>query len=157
MILFFSLCVDQSQPPRNRKDIIEFSHVGSDSKYIPPLLLSTNKIDIQLRPDQVAELKDMQLHSMPMTKELYTQSRYDIIITDTLTYNNVLHFIQNNEQYYTNELHENGEGRFIIIVENGRIHNLYHNLVNSFFSDLKKYLTFKSCDSKAAEAVANYR
>jgi hypothetical protein len=155
-MLIFINC-NKTQYDTNK--LIEFVHIGIVNHPIPPLYISTEKIDIHLNKRQIAELQKIIGKNVKITTEKvqqYIKVKYNLIVTDKKTFRAVSEFIYSNKDFYTNSDHQNNDPN----VESYNVHingvnfSIYYKLKEKYFDNMKVYLSRKECDTNVIKAFS---
>jgi hypothetical protein len=139
------------------KEYIVFFHTGSIIKYIHPVYISKIPLTINLQKYELDEIESARQQSIPLTKDLYIKFHYNLIVTDSITYSETLHFIQNHKEFYTGAVNENNENSDQIgIIANGHEYYIYYKFATDFFSGLYMSLNQQNGDKKVIDKIKSW-
>jgi len=130
-------------------DYIEIRHTGMSEKPVKTLLLSREKLTIDIdKNDPLIRLlykKNINRKQMDSSVGL----RYDLLITNERTLTTIKKIVRNNQAYFVDSNHKNhGSFEDYAVVVNRKTYNIYYKQKKQFFSDLKAELIQSGCDQK---------
>ena len=148
-ILVFIFCGNLNYNPH---EVVVFEHAGDENSTIKPLVISTKKIIFPLNKGDIEDLKHLLRRSVitEHDKEVYRNTFYNRVITNTATFSAIVVFITSNKQYYANkttQIDNTGAETYNVFYNNMEF-RIYSKLKRKFFSDLEKYLVQRHCDQQ---------
>ena len=155
MLFLLSTTTVFAQRIKNKVEYIEFINTGTDdNKYIPPILISQSKLDIELDESESKELKNIQSLAVKTTREDFINLHFDMLITDEKTYSSLLSFIIGHNEFYLNGLDRFNPAGSLTILTDGKTFYLYYKTQKTFFNQLLDTLKEKNCDKKVINKLS---
>jgi hypothetical protein len=158
LLVLLSATTVFAQRIKNKVEYIEFVNADEfDDKYVPPILISQKKLDIELDQSELQVFKTTQSAAPKITMEQFINLHYDLIVTDEKSYSTLLSFIIGHNQFYLDGLTRFNRGNSSIILTDGKTFYLYNKTKKEFFNQLSDSLKKTDCDKKLIFELSRVR
>ncbi|WP_201987366.1 hypothetical protein [Hymenobacter rubidus] len=137
-------------------EYIEIRHTGMEDKPVKPIIISTRKIYLEVNKSDIVFLGSKKPLT-PELKEAYLNLHYDFVITDKLTYQAIIDFVDTHQEFFTNDvLRNHGDYGDYAIIINGRTYNIFYKFRQWFFLNLTGRLQIKKGDEALIRKLGDY-
>ena len=152
LLFFLSNCEHNNVKHDNAvvSKYIEIRHSGLQEKYIRPLIISTEKAPLDVDRSDISFL-DPKKPLTPELKEAYLNANYCFVITDTVTYQLIIDFFNENQYLFTDDPLITTD---YSIVVNGKEYGIHSKIL--FFLRLPEYLQTKKGDKLLVRKIYEY-